>query len=630
MGGCPFSGAGGGTGVSRRRVLAGAAGLAAVPVLSGLGATAEAAPVVTAPRGGAAAAAVSRARALVGAHGKGDPRGSDIAVKLGRDKEARFGLMFKQLPAFSPPDALLTALAAKMNDGKAPLNDVKFSDTAFDNATMPAGYIYFGQFVDHDMTLDRTPLTQQRQDVRAMTNYDTPKFDLGSVYGKGPTGSPELYDPAKKGRLLVNAHDGLVDLPRDAVGAAYLGDPRNDENLIVAQLHVVFLRLHNALVDAGKTFEQAQQQVRWTFQWLIVNDYLPRIVGQDVVTSLLRRRGTGPIQFTGRLYQPRNPARPYMPVEYSGAAYRFGHSMIRAEYEVQDGHTVPIFGQDGYEDLRGNRPIPSTLWIDWNYFFDIPGMDAPDDRNMARKIDAQISLPLSKLPSTVVANTAGAIVALAERNLLRGKRLGLPAGQDVALAMGIKPLTNAQLGLTEPGWRGRAPLWFYILKESELLGGQKLGPVGGRIVAEVILGILAADRTSYFTANPGFTPGAGYKMGDLILAADAIDPRARVPKVEDPAVPEQDAPDTGVEPADPGTGTGDPGTGTADPGKGADPAPADPAPADPAPAEPPADPPAAEPTEPGPLEPVRLPADGQDPNPAAVDPQPSAPLTTAG
>ncbi len=333
MGGCPFSGGGAATvaetSVSRRRVLAGAAGLAVVPVLAGI-APASAAPVVpvpvptpaptTAPP--AALAKLQKGRAAKGAHGVGDPRGSDIAMKLGRDREARFGLMFKRLPAYNPPDALLTALAAKMNDGKAPLNDVKDSDVAFDNETMPAGYIYFGQFVDHDMTLDKTPLTQQKQDVRAMVNFDTPKFDLGSVYGKGPAGSPELYDPAKPGYLLVNPHDELFDLPRDGVGAAYLGDPRNDENLIVAQLHVVFLRMHNKLRDAGKTFEQAQQQLRWTYQYLIVNDFLPRIVGQDVVTSLIRRRGTGPIQFTGRLYQPRNVNKPYMPVEYSGAAYR--------------------------------------------------------------------------------------------------------------------------------------------------------------------------------------------------------------------------------------------------------------------------------------------------------------------
>ena len=348
-----------------------------------------------------------------------------------------------------------------------------------------------------------------------MVNFDTPRFDLGSVYGKGPTGSPELYDPAKPGYLLVNPHDELFDLPRDGVGAAYLGDPRNDENLIVAQLHVVFLRMHNKLRDAGKTFEQAQQQLRWTYQYLIVNDFLPRIVGQDVVTSLIRRRGTGPIQFTGRLYQPRNVNKPYMPVEYSGAAYRFGHSMIRAEYEVQDGHTVPIFGQDGYEDLRGNRPIPPTLWIDWNYFFEIPGMNTPDDRNMARLIDTQLSLPLSKLPSTVVAPTAGAIVALAERNLLRGKRLGLPAGQDVAAAMGITPLTNAQLGLTEPGWKGKAPLWFYILKESELLGAKKLGPVGGRIVAEVILGPDGAGQDLVLHRQPLVRAGPELQDGRL-------------------------------------------------------------------------------------------------------------------
>src|ERR687894_1853788 len=153
-------------------------------------------------------------------------------------------------------------------------------------------------------------------------------------------------------------------------------------------------------------------------------------------------------------------------------------------------------------------------------------MSTPDDRNMARLIDTQLSLPLSKLPPTVVAPTAGAITSLAERNLLRGKRLGLPAGQDVAVAMGLKPLTNQQLGLTDPGWKGKAPLWFYVLKEAELLGGHRRGPVGGTIVAEVILGLMACDPTSYFTADPGFDPGAGYSMGHFLLWADAIDPRA--------------------------------------------------------------------------------------------------------
>ncbi|HEX8510388.1 MAG TPA: peroxidase family protein, partial [Propionibacteriaceae bacterium] len=238
---------------------------------------------------------------------------------------------------------------------------------------------------------------------------------------------------------------------RDAVGAAHLGDPRNDENLIVAQLHTVFLRLHNKFMDQGMTFAMARKTCQWHYQWLIVNDYLPRIVGKEVVDSIIKRVGTGPITYAGKFYKAEPVDKPYMPIEYSGAAYRFGHSMIRAEYEMQDGHTVPIFGRDGYEDLRGSRPIPHGLWCDWNYFFDIPGMNTPDDRNMSRLIDSQVSLPLYNLPPTIVARTEKAIVALAERNLLRGKRLGLPSGQEVATTMGIKPLTNTQLGLTEAG-----------------------------------------------------------------------------------------------------------------------------------------------------------------------------------
>src|SRR3712207_4780300 len=167
-----------------------------------------------------------------------------------------------------------------------------------------------------------------------------------------------------------------------------------------------------------------------------------------------------------------------------------------------------------------SRRRHTRYWRDWS------SAVCSSDLNRSRKIDTQWSLPLSRLPSTVVAPTTGAIIALAERNLLRGKRLGLPAGQDVAKAMGVTPLSNAELGLPEPGWQGKAPLWFYVLKEAELLGGDRLGPVGGTIVAEVILGLLAADPTSYFNANPSFDPGAGYGMGTFLLWADAIDPRA--------------------------------------------------------------------------------------------------------
>ena len=560
---CPFSGAGAGHGVDRRGFLAGVLAAAMVPAVGGLGGgTALAAEdsvldPTTVP-------AAPSAPAETAAHSVGDPRGSTITTQLGPKVEARFGRMFKDLAPFPATDGLLRALAATMNDGKAPLSDVRDSDAAFDNPGIPAGYIYFGQFIDHDMTLYKTPLGHRLQDPLAMRNFDTPWFDLGCIYGKGINGSPQLYDPDRWGYFKLVHRDGLVDVPRDETGAAYMGDPRNDENLIVSQLHTVFMRLHNKFMDEGMTFAQARRETRYHYQWLIVNDYLPRMVGKPVVSSLIKRQGTSKV--FGTVSTPEHPENPYMPIEYSGAAYRFGHSMIRAEYEMQDGHTIPIFGADGFEDLRGNRPVPANLWADWNYFFDIPGLEPPDDRNMARLIDSQISLPLFTLPTTVVAPTAKAIVALAERTLIRGARLGLPCGQDVAQAMGVTPLTNAQLGLKQPGWGGKAPLWFYVLKEAELINkGRKLGPVGGRIVAETILGIMALDPDSYFNAKPGFQWLEPKTIGDLILRADALDPRSRIVLPDDdevertgplPLAPEEQINPEATSPVDSATLTG--------------------------------------------------------------------------
>jgi hypothetical protein len=487
----------------------------------------------------AAAATVSRhavpvAGAPVWKHAVGDPRGIDIAITTGRNAEARYGLMFKSLPAFSPPDDLLTALAETMVEARGPLADVSQSNDGYDNPSLPAGFTYLGQFIDHDMTRDTTPLSDQQLDPNGLTNFDTPFFDLGSVFGRGPDLDPQLYDPAVRGKLLLQSHDGVWDVPRQADGTAIIGDPRNDENLIILQLQIAFIRLHNWFLDQTHDFQVARRLTRWHFQWVIVHDFLPRIVGADVVNSLLVQQASGKVTARCMFYHPTNPLKPMMPVEYSAAAYRFGHSMIRAEYELRDvpsadpatevSLTLPVFSLDG-PDLRGSRPLPAEYCLDWNYFYEIPGLSAPTDRNMARLIDTQVARPLHDLPTTVVMHTPGAILALAERNLLRGKRLGLPAGQDVAKAMKRTPISNADLGLTDPGWGGKAPLWFYILKEAELGGGTQLGPVGGRLVAEVILGILAADMSSYFNAPTGFSPAqADLRTGDLLRMAGVVAP----------------------------------------------------------------------------------------------------------
>jgi hypothetical protein len=148
---------------------------------------------------------------------------------------------------------------------------------------------------------------------------------------------------------------------------------------------------------------------------------------------------------------------------------------------------------------------------------------------MSRLMDTKLSRPLFNLPTSVVPEDTGPgalprINSLGARNLLRGKRLGMPSGQDVAKAMGVTPLTNAELGLTEPGWGGKAPLWYYVLKEAEIQQrGLHLGEVGGRIVAETILGVLFADKSSYVNASPAWRPGPGeWRMGNLLQKAGVI------------------------------------------------------------------------------------------------------------
>jgi hypothetical protein len=436
-------------------------------------------------------------------HAIGAPRGSDIAVTVGRDQEARFGLLFKKLPAFQPPDDLLTTLALSMTDPRGPGLDPSNHDQG-DNPDVTAGYTFLGQFIDHDLTRDTTPMPLQRTDPRGLKNFDTPMFDLGSVYGLGPATDPHLYDPTKPGYLLINEHDGLLDLPRKDDGTALVGDPRNDENLVIAQLHVAFLRFHNTLRDGGASFDEARRLTTWHFQWLLVNEFLPRICGQKLVSGLLALGSKIP------WYKPKNLKRPMMPIEFSVAAYRFGHSMVRPEYEMNDAHTFPVFSVPGdpRDDLRGSRPIAPGQRADWTYFFDIPGKPRPDGLNFSRLMDTNLAMPLHDLPPTVVPRDITPLFTdLAERNLLRGKRLGLAAGQDVAKALMQPQLTNAQLGLTDPRWGGRAPLWFYLLKEAELTqGGRRLGTTGGVLVAGTLLTLLFLDPTSYVHVKPKWRP----------------------------------------------------------------------------------------------------------------------------
>jgi hypothetical protein len=482
---------------SRRGLLAGAVGLSAGAMLSRLPAPARA------------------AEATGGLHGV-PLRGISLTSK-NRLAEGRFGMMFKKLPAFAPRDDLLVGLANSMVEDQTVPDDNHLNT----NPRLFAGFTFIGQFIDHDITLDNTPLAQQQADPDATVNFRTPRYDLDSVYGRGPADEPQFYDPDDPDKLLIRTNvNGVEDMPRDG-NTAIIPEARNDENLIVIQFHKAVAKFHNRIVDYAReqgirrewVFVTARRLTRWHYQWAVIHDFVPRFVGDELVGpngTVYREVAGKPPVITLSYYKPTNrDGRPFMPVEFAVAAYRFGHSIIRPFYVINqstlDRGGVPVFGTDGGFNLNGGRPIPADLVMEWKNIL-------PVDPNVAarppRKIDTRLSMPLTKLPGSVVP-PPDPTVHLAVRNTLRGKHVGLPSGQQVAKAMRVTALSNATLGLSnDPGWGSEAPLWFYILKEAELppYKAERLGPVGGRIVAETLVGLLQRDPNSYLYLDPSWKP----------------------------------------------------------------------------------------------------------------------------
>jgi hypothetical protein len=473
--------------------------------------------------------------------------------------------MFRRVPVYEQrPESLIElgeAMIQELEDGKLdkPLgeDDDDENTAALDgDLRLPAGYTYFGQFVDHDITFDPVSSLERQNDPDGLTDFRSPRFDLDSLYGRGPADQPYLYGAdgvhlALGSPVSDDQRFNGPDLPRNPDHRAIIGDPRNDENLIVSQLQVAFLLFHNRVVDqvaadrpglsTTDVFKLAQQQVRWHYQWVVIHDYLGRLVGQETIDDILRREqyitpaGPATTLRDRRLFYDWKNA-PFMPVEFSVAAYRFGHSIARPSYVINDGiplpvvenaSRIPFFSQTGSptQSLNGFRELPAGWGVQWKYL--LPGTNdasGENDQHLPQpsyKLDAQLSHPLGVLPNAVAGPER--IVAgqppekaqnLAVRNLLRGLRMGLPAGQAVARAMGMEPLSDDQLlgdlqltDATHQDLEGGVPLWFYVLKEAQITGDSaRLGPIGGRIIAEVLIGLLAGDPLSYLSVDPAWGP----------------------------------------------------------------------------------------------------------------------------
>jgi hypothetical protein len=472
----------------------------------------------------------------------------------------RFSRIWDDHPPFvEPSDELREVLTeigrpGGMLDARDPLEvgpvrlltEPELSPRNPDNPTHTAGTTFMGQFIDHDITSDAGSRLGRSQSVRRSTNLRSARLDLDSVYAGGPEDSPELYRSDDPLAFRIESGGRFEDLPRGADGTAIIAEPRNDENLMISGLHAAFLLAHNAILerqratgggdpDLGSVFEQVRRTLRWHYQWIVLRELLPQFVGTEMVNDILAN--------SRRFYTP-DVAR--IPVEFQTSAYRFGHSMIRPSYRANlagdDGEPFvgfvfdpTQFGADDPDDLQGGSRAPRRF-IGWQTFFDFgDGEVRPNKR-----IDTKISTPMFQLPVGAVGATRGDRVgplSLPTRNLLRHITWGIPSGQEIADAMGVARLAPgdlADIAALSPRLAATTPLWLYVLREAEVIeDGLHLGPVGGRIVGEVLIGVLQLDPGSFLSVEPDWRPtlpsrlGANeFGMADLLTVA-GVDPDAR-------------------------------------------------------------------------------------------------------
>ncbi len=436
---------------------------------------------------------------------------------------------------------------------------------------IPAGFTYLGQFIDHDLTFDKsTVMLGDHISPAQMIQARSPSLDLDSLYGAGPQepASADFYETdglhLKMGRTIGPPNRQGFDLPRGAGSTnaqrrrAVIPDPRNDENLAVAQTHLAMIRFHNRVVDTqlgsvppAQQFNTAREIVTKHYQWMIRTDYLRRICAARVVNDVFNN-GRKAFEVGAA---PTDP--PTMPIEFSVAGFRLGHSMVRAGYNWNvnfDNGTGTLDFLFRFSGTGGNldgAPRLADIWVaDFRRLYDFgeanrPNLTVPAGKfNRAMRIDTRVVNPLATLPRGTFGGTRsdeGTFTAnLAFRNLTRANMVRLATGQQMARFMrnhgvNVTTLTRTQIrdgaggadigNLTQTQRQAllrNTPLWFYILREAEL-GGGRLRGVGARIVAETFHRAMEGSEFS-IVRDPAFRPSLGpnsntFRMVDLLLFA---------------------------------------------------------------------------------------------------------------
>ena len=461
-----------------------------------------------------------------------------------------FGYMFENLQ--KDPENFLPEFDTTIVPGLRSLGRDAMRDpvTVIEGIPVPAVHTFLAQFIDHDITLMddhgahislENPTVLSPDQIAKIVNARSPNLDLDNVYGPNIVKELSPPPPDDQGKMKIEevkaeqglpsgVEDRLHDFPRVDDTIPLIGDSRNAENLILAQLHVAFLRAHNRLVvDHHMGFEEARKTLIQHYQWIVLDNFLEQICDPEIVKG---------IRYGKPKFFPL-PDKPFfMPLEFSVAAYRFGHSKVRASYD----HFNSKHPGGGFNFLFGftNTRLPDDWVISWPSF-----LDTKNKERLPRRIDTTLSGPLLTLHDEQLDGHDTPVRNLAVRNLLRGYILRIPTGQAVATAMGFQPMKAEQIlsvakqipippnktqadFLQDTKFLDKTPLWFYILAEAALGGGVRLGPVGSTIVAEVIIGILRNSTFSILTdpdwkgpTLEGATPGK-FDIADLLRLARVI------------------------------------------------------------------------------------------------------------
>ncbi|MEM6342502.1 MAG: peroxidase family protein [Bacteroidota bacterium] len=404
-----------------------------------------------------------------------------------RDEPA-FSKLFPELPALYVSEKKLQKLAARM---------VEYS-TCLDSTHISNGQAIFSQFLAHDMTFESSSKLRSFHDPSVPLQNDRSfNLDLDCVYGQWT--QDFLYDATDRSKLLLGQEYSdlacgyfWTDLQRNAQHKAIIPDARNDENLIVSRMQVLFIEFHNKVVELVRqetggynVFQEARKRVIWHYQWLILHEFLIKVMEPDIYQEIYEEGSTFYCHPGG------------LPLEFTGAAFRIGHSQTREDNRINAQTVAGLFELGAFEKM--------DQYLDWRYMFDFGDACV----QMAKKIDSKIAKSFHNIP--FIRTDRPIEKSLPYRNLKRGVVYGLPSGEDVAKRMSIVPLEiPAKEDLELKG----TPLWYYILKEAEMMhGGERLGPVGSRLTGEVFMTILRHDDASFLKVDPLWQPDLGTEAG---------------------------------------------------------------------------------------------------------------------